>query len=387
MSSDAVPYPPAPGARIFVGLSGGVDSAVAALLLKRQGYEVTGLFMQNWEEIDGDGRCSVAEDLADAQAVCERLDLPLQTANFAEEYWARVFSRFLDEHRAGRTPNPDVLCNREIKFDLFLKLARQRGADAIATGHYARIAPYGDGLALRRAADRGKDQTYFLHSLGPQELSRSLFPLAGLAKREVREIAHREGLPVANKKDSTGICFIGERPFQAFLAEYLPEAPGEIVDETGRVLGEHVGLAFYTLGQRQGLGIGGLRGARGPWFVAAKQMSTNRLVVVQGHDHPLLLSSGLVAQECSWVAGAPPGVEFACSLQTRYRQRDQPCRVRLLDTGQAEVRFEQPQRAVTPGQFAVFYDGDRCLGGALITESVALAAGEGEWLAASNAGT
>lgn len=368
MLSELQTYPPASGASVFVGLSGGVDSAVAALLLKRAGYAVTALFMQNWEESDGDGSCSVAQDLADARAVCERLDIPLQTANFAEEYWARVFARFLAEHRAGRTPNPDVLCNREIKFDLFLNLARQRGADAIATGHYAGIESCGDGVALRRAADRSKDQTYFLHCLGQQELSRSLFPLAALAKREVREIARREGLPVAEKKDSTGICFIGERPFQAFLAEYLPKAPGEIVDEQGRVLGEHIGLAFYTLGQRQGLGIGGRRGTCGPWFVAAKEPAANRLVVVAGHDHPMLLSTELVAESCAWVSGSPPDqTEFSCTVKTRYRQEDVPCAVRLLDGGRAHVRFARPQRAVTPGQYAVLYQRETCLGGGCIS--------------------
>lgn len=352
---------------VVVGLSGGVDSAVAALLLKQQGYRVTALFMKNWEGDDDDPYCSAVADLADASAVAQQLDIPLETANFAGEYWRNVFVHFLDEHLAGRTPNPDILCNREIKFKAFLQLAQQLGGDYMATGHYAGISRAGGNFQLTMAADHNKDQTYFLYMLGQAQLAKALFPLNRLDKPEIRRIAAEQGLPVANKKDSTGICFIGERPFKEFLSEYLPDQPGEIVDDEGRRLGQHNGLMYYTIGQRQGLGIGGSRDhPESPWFVASKQIADNQLVVVQGHDHPRLFAQRLTAIEPHWVAGHPPATEFTCLARSRHRQALETCRVTVGNDESVEVVFDRPQRALTPGQSVVFYQDNYCLGGAVI---------------------
>jgi tRNA-specific 2-thiouridylase len=351
---------------VMVGMSGGVDSSVAALTLARSGRAVAGLFMKNWEE-DDDGTCPAAADAADAQAVCERLGIPFHARNFAAEYWDGVFERFLDEHRAGRTPNPDVLCNREIKFKTFLDHARDLGATRIATGHYARIdrGPDGDWRLLR-ARDGGKDQSYFLHALGQEQLAATEFPVGALVKTQVRALAAQAGLGTAGKKDSTGICFIGERDFRGFLARYLPPVAGEIRSVAGERLGEHPGVHFFTLGQRQGIGLGGRRGGSGePWFVVGKDPQQQVLWVDQG-DSPALYSTTLEAAQASWVAGAAPAAAFACTAKTRYRQADQGCRVEQVGADRWRVRFEQPQRAVTPGQSVVFYQDEVCLGGAVI---------------------
>ncbi|RLA12216.1 MAG: tRNA 2-thiouridine(34) synthase MnmA [Gammaproteobacteria bacterium] len=354
---------------VIVGLSGGVDSAVAALLLKQQGYQVTGLFMKNWEGDDDDEYCSAEADLADASAVAEQLEIPLQTANFAGEYWRDVFVHFLDEHLAGRTPNPDILCNREIKFKAFLQLAEQLGGDYIATGHYAGTTRDTDGYKLTMAADRNKDQTYFLYMLGQPQLARSLFPLSQLDKPEIRRIAAEHKLPIADKKDSTGICFIGERPFREFLSEHLPDQPGDIVDTNGNRLGQHNGLMYYTIGQRQGLGIGGRRDHdEAPWFVAEKQIASNKLLAVQGHDHPLLLADRLTAIEPHWVAGKPPESSFTCLARSRHRQALETCQVSVVNEHAVAVVFDRPQRALTPGQSVVFYQDNCCLGGAVIDQ-------------------
>ena len=352
---------------VWVGISGGVDSSVAALRLLEAGHAVEGLFMKNWEEDDEPGHCSAAEDLADARAVCERLGIPLHTVNFSAEYWDRVFEHFLREYAAGRTPNPDVLCNREIKFRAFLDYALEHGAGAIATGHYARVAPFAGRHALLKGIDPTKDQSYFLYLLGQRALSRSLFPLGGLHKSEVRRIAERAGFPNAGKKDSTGICFIGERRFREFLARYLPARPGPMVTVDGREIGTHQGLMYYTIGQRQGLGIGGVKGAgEAPWYVVEKRLEENMLVVAQG-EHPRLYRDRLEARELHWIAGEPPPLPLRCSAKIRYRQADQACRVVPLERDEGvEVLFETPQRAVTPGQSVVFYEGDRCLGGGII---------------------
>ncbi len=356
-----------PGSRIIVGLSGGVDSAVAAALLIEQGYQVEALFMKNWEEDDDEDYCSAAEDLADAAAVCERLGIKLHSVNFSAEYWDRVFEYFLAEYRSGRTPNPDILCNREIKFRAFLDHAQTLGADGIATGHYARIGAEHGQYQLLAGIDCNKDQSYFLYTLGQPQLALSLFPLGGLEKPEVRQRAERLGLSVANKKDSTGICFIGERRFSEFLGRFLPASPGDIVTTDGEVIGRHNGLMFYTLGQRQGLGIGGRKGASDqPWFVADKDLTHNRLIVVQGHDHPRLLHRALEASQLSWVSGAPPDCPVELSAKVRYRQPAQTCRLTRIENGVARVEFAQPQRAITPGQSVVFYQGDICLGGGVI---------------------
>jgi tRNA-specific 2-thiouridylase len=350
-------------------MSGGVDSSVAALLLRDQGWEVQGLFMKNWEEDDTDEHCSAAQDLADARAVAERLSIPLETVNFSAEYWDRVFSHFLAEYRAGRTPNPDVLCNREIKFRAFLDYALERGADFIATGHYARIVRAEGRHHLHRARDEDKDQTYFLYLLEQDQLARSLFPLGGLLKSRVRELAREAGLPNHKKKDSTGICFIGERRFSEFLRRYLPARPGAMVSVEGETLGEHQGLMYYTLGQRKGLGLGGRAGAdEAPWFVVDKDLETNRLVVAQGRNHPLLMSRALRATEPHWIARPPlsEGGSLHCSARIRHRQPLQPCRARLAASGEIELAFERPQRAVTPGQSAVLYRGEECIGGGVI---------------------
>ncbi|HET7674311.1 MAG TPA: tRNA 2-thiouridine(34) synthase MnmA [Gammaproteobacteria bacterium] len=355
--------------RIIVGLSGGVDSAVAALLLVEQGHRVEGLFMDNWD--DDDGYCTAAEDFQDARQVAETLGIPLHRADFAAEYRERVFAHFLEAHRRGLTPNPDVLCNSEIKFKAFLDHARRLGAERIATGHYARLKRDGDGVTLLRAADAAKDQSYFLHAVDSTALAQAVFPVGDLQKREVRTEARAAGFDNFDKKDSTGICFIGERRFREFLERFLPTAPGDMVTPDGEVIGRHQGLAFYTLGQRQGLGIGGRRDTSdAPWYVAAKDMPTNRLIVAQGHDHPLLFSEGLRASALHWIAGAPPAESFRCTAKIRYRQADQPCRVDT-DGESANVRFETPQRAVTPGQYCVFYDGEVCLGGGVIEKAEA----------------
>ena len=354
--------------RVVVGMSGGVDSSVTAWLLKEQGWEVIGLFMKNWEDDDDADYCSTRQDLIDAASAADVVGVELEAVNFSAEYKDRVFAEFLREYSAGRTPNPDVLCNAEIKFKAFLDHAIAMGAEHIATGHYARVRQAGDGcFELLRGLDPGKDQSYFLHRLTQAQLSRAMFPIGHLHKREVREIARRIGLPNAAKKDSTGICFIGERPFREFLNRYLPTQPGPIVTDEGRVVGEHVGLSFYTLGQRKGLGVGGLREGSGEaWFVARKDLATNTLVVVQGHDHPWLLSSSLEADSASWVAGAAPTGDQPLGAKTRYRQSDAACTIVPLDAERFGLRFEQPQWAVTPGQSAVLYRGEVCLGGGII---------------------
>jgi tRNA-specific 2-thiouridylase len=353
--------------RVVVGLSGGVDSAVAAWLLKEQGFDVVGLFMKNWEDDDDDEYCSTREDLVDAVSVAEVIGIDVEAVNFSAEYRERVFSSFLSEYRAGRTPNPDVLCNSEIKFKAFLDHALAMGAGRIATGHYAGVRERDGRFELLKAADASKDQSYFLHRLDQVQLSRTLFPLAGMLKRDVRALARSLGLPNHGKKDSTGICFIGERPFREFLNRYLPREPGAMVTPEGRVVGTHMGLMYYTIGQRQGLGIGG-EGL--PWYVCAKDLAANRLIVVQGHDHPALQAPALAAADLSWVAAAPPQPDRAYAAKTRYRQADAPCRVHLAP-GMVEVMFDAPQWAITPGQSVVLYDGEVCLGGGVIERALA----------------
>ena len=356
--------------RIIVGMSGGVDSSVAALLLKQQGHQVEGLFMKNWEEDDSEAYCAAAEDLADARAVADRLGIPLHTVNFASEYWDRVFAHFLAEYRSGRTPNPDVLCNREIKFKAFLEHALTLGADAIATGHYARITRQGNGIHLRRALDENKDQTYFLYMLGQRPLLSSRFPLGDLAKPEVRRLAQQAGFPNHKKKDSTGICFIGERKFRDFLSTYLPASPGPMETPEGQTVGEHQGLMYYTLGQRKGLGIGGLKDAAEiPWFVVGKDLDNNRLIVAQGHDHPLLFKHTLQATQLHWIAGTEPKLPLRCLSRFRHRQPLQHCEISSIGADRCLVRFEQRQRAITPGQSVVFYLDDDCLGGGVIVRT------------------
>jgi tRNA-specific 2-thiouridylase len=350
---------------VVVGLSGGVDSAVAALLLKRAGHAVTGLFMKNWEEDDTAGRCSAEEDLKQARAVCAVLDIPLKTVNFSAEYWDRVFRYFLDEHKAGRTPNPDVLCNTEIKFKAFLEHALGLGAELIATGHYARVEQRDGRYCLLKARDVHKDQTYFLYALGQLALACTLFPLGALAKDAVRAIARETGLPNAERRDSTGICFIGEREFRPFLKRFLPARPGEIRALDGRCLGRHEGVMYYTIGQRHGLGIGGPGAA---WYVADKDLATNTLYVVQGERHPALYGQTLVAAGLSWVADRPPALPLACRARIRYRQDDQACTIEAHGAGRVRVRFDAPQRAITPGQSVVFYRGEVCLGGGVIED-------------------
>jgi tRNA-specific 2-thiouridylase len=359
--------------RVVVGLSGGVDSAVSAYLLKQQGWDVTGIFMKNWEDDDDSDYCSSNIDFVDAAAVADVIGIEMEHVNFAAEYKDRVFAEFLREYQAGRTPNPDVLCNAEIKFKAFLDHAVRLGAEKIATGHYARVREQDGQFQLLKGLDPAKDQSYFLHRLNQAQLSRTLFPVGELRKTEVRRIAEEIGLPNAKKKDSTGICFIGERPFRDFLNRYISREPGPIKNERGRVLGQHVGLSFYTLGQRQGLGIGGVKdkkAARGggdhePWYVARKEVGTNTLWVVQGHDHPWLQSFALSAADASWAAGTPPA-PGAYAAKTRYRQTDAPCTLAPGATGEFHLDFSGPQWAVTPGQSAVLYDGDVCLGGGVI---------------------
>ncbi|HTS22043.1 MAG TPA: tRNA 2-thiouridine(34) synthase MnmA [Casimicrobiaceae bacterium] len=353
--------------RIVLGLSGGVDSSVAAWLLRRDGHEVVGVFMKNWDDDDTDEYCTSRQDLVDAVAVADVLGIEVEAVNFVREYRERVFARFLAEYRAGRTPNPDVLCNSEIKFKAFLEHALALGADRIATGHYARLRETERGVALAKAIDGAKDQTYFLHQLDQAQLSRTLFPVGALAKSAVRALARENGIPTYAKKDSTGICFIGERPFRDFLARYLPRTPGPIEDEAGRVLGRHHGLAYYTLGQRQGLGIGGTRDRDAPWFVYAKDDARNALIVVQGHDHPRLYASVVEAVEMHWIGGESPVPGSRLAAKTRYRMADAPCRVFALEGNRCRVEFDAPQWAPTPGQYLVLYDGELCLGGGVIS--------------------
>ncbi len=350
---------------VIVGMSGGVDSSVAAYLLKKAGHQVEGVFMKNWQEDDANAPCPATQDLADAQAVCDQLGIPLHMVSFVDEYWERVFSHFLAEYRAGRTPNPDVLCNSEIKFRAFLDYAKQRGADYIATGHYVRVVSQSI-TQLYKGSDPNKDQSYFLHALTAEQLSQSLFPVGELPKAEVRALAEQLGLPNHAKKDSTGICFIGERRFKTFLNQYLPAQPGLIESIDGEIIGQHDGLMFYTIGQRQGLQIGGKRDrAELPWYVCHKDIARNRLIVVQGDQHPALFKSTLIARQVHWINGAPQ-LPLQAMAKTRYRQPDQACRIDMLDADSYRIQFEQPQRAITPGQSVVFYQEDICLGGGII---------------------
>ena len=356
---------------IVVAISGGVDSSVAALELVRTGHRVSALFMKNWNEPLDDGRCRWEDDVADALEVCERLGIELNTVDLSQAYWDGVFRNFLDEYARGRTPNPDVLCNREVKFKAFLAHARAVGGDLVATGHYARIRRTDAGHELLKGLDGNKDQSYFLYTLGQAQLAVTRFPVGDLSKPAVRARAQAAGLLTHAKKDSTGICFIGEQRFREFLARFLPAQRGPIETLDGRTIGEHAGVVYYTLGQREGLGIGGVKGAaEGPWFVAGKDVARNVLNVVQGHDHPALLSRGLEADTLSWVAGAAPALPLRCRAKTRYRQPDQACTVEPLAEGRLHLRFDTPQRAITPGQSVVLYAGDVCLGGGIIDRSL-----------------
>jgi len=360
------------GKRVVLGLSGGVDSAVAALLLKQRGADVHALHMTNWE--DDDGYCTAAEDLQDARQVCEELQIPLHHVNFAKDYRDRVFEYFLDEYRSGRTPNPDVLCNREIKFGVFREHAKRLGGDLLATGHYARVINNEGRIELHKAKDSNKDQSYFLHAVAAEALVETVFPLGDLLKGEVRDLARYHGLRNFDKKDSTGICFIGERPFREFLSTYLPANAGPIRTADGETIGEHHGLMYYTLGQRQGLGVGGRQDSGDqPWYVAAKHLQENALIVVQGED-PMLFSNALEASDASWIGEAPESITkkqpLSCQVKIRYRQPDQMCTVTALPNRNLSVSFEEKQRAVAPGQYAVFYEGDRCLGGAVIDVAI-----------------
>ncbi len=354
--------------RVIVGMSGGVDSSVSALLLMQQGYQVEGLFMKNWEEDDGTEYCTAREDLADAQKVCDKLGIHLHTANFAAEYWDNVFEHFLEEYRAGRTPNPDILCNREIKFKAFLDYALILGADMIATGHYVRRDDSTGKTLMRKGLDNNKDQSYFLHAVGEAQLAKTLFPVGELEKPEVRALAEEHGLVTFNKKDSTGICFIGERRFKDFLKQYIPAQPGVIETQAGEVIGEHFGLMYHTIGQRQGLGIGGLKNASDePWYVLEKDLERNVLIVGQGNNNPLLFSRALSADAIYWINGEPE-LPAGLTAKVRYRQGDQNCRLQKNESGHYLVVFDEPQRAVTPGQSVVFYQDDICLGGGIIDQ-------------------
>jgi tRNA-specific 2-thiouridylase len=349
--------------KVVVGMSGGVDSAVAALLAKRAGHDVVGIFMKNWGEDDTDEYCSTREDLVDAAAAADTIGIDLEAVNFSAEYKDRVFAEFLREYAAGRTPNPDVLCNAEIKFRAFLDHAMRLGAEKIATGHYARVVFEENAFRLLRGKDAGKDQSYFLHRLTQEQLSRVMFPVGEMEKSDVRRLAREAGLPNHAKKDSTGICFIGERPFREFLNRYLPKIPGAIKTPEGKTVGEHIGLAFYTIGQRKGIGIGGAGEA---WYVADKRREANELVVVQGHDHPLLMKKTLAAADAAWVSGEPPAAPSAYTAKTRYRQPDAACTLTKVLESEMRVDFSSPQWAVTPGQSVVLYDGEVCLGGGVI---------------------
>jgi tRNA-uridine 2-sulfurtransferase len=355
--------------RVVVGLSGGVDSSVAALMLKQEGYDVIGLFMKNWEDDDTDQYCSSRQDLIDAVSVADIIGIPLEAVNFSAEYKERVFSQFLAEYKAGRTPNPDVLCNAEIKFKAFLQHAAGLGADYIATGHYAQVRRTNGLFELLKGEDGTKDQSYFLHRLNQAQLCRTLFPIGHLYKRDVRRIARDHGLPNFSKKDSTGICFIGERPFREFLSRYLPNEPGAIQTRAGTEVGKHDGLMYYTIGQRQGLGIGGTRAGDGePWFVSNKDVARNILTVVQGHDHPDLFKPSLTATDVTWISGRPPHCNWVYSAKIRYRQPDTPCAITHLDAGKCKIEFAQPQWAVAPGQSVVVYESKVCLGGGVISD-------------------
>ena len=357
---------------VIIGMSGGVDSSVSALLLQQQGYHVEGLFMKNWDEDDGTEYCTAKEDLADAQAVADKIGMKLHTANFASEYWDNVFEHFLEEYKAGRTPNPDILCNKEIKFKAFLDYAIHLGADYIATGHYVRnqVIQQNDGAetgVLLKGLDGNKDQSYFLHAVGGEQIAKTLFPVGELEKPAVREIAEKYDLITAGKKDSTGICFIGERRFKDFLEQYIPAQPGNIITDTGDVIAKHNGLMFHTIGQRQGLGIGGLANySEDPWYVLEKDLNNNQLIVGQGKNHPLLFTDSLTTAEIDWVSGQAPQLPFQCKAKVRYRQDDQNCTIESDKHGRLTVTFSKPQRAVTPGQSIVFYDNDICLGGGVI---------------------
>ncbi|MSS76164.1 MAG: tRNA 2-thiouridine(34) synthase MnmA [Methyloglobulus sp.] len=353
---------------IVVGMSGGVDSSVTALLLLEQGHQVTGLFMKNWEEDDGTEYCTAMQDLADAQQVCDKLDIELKTINFAAEYWDEVFEVFLSEFQAGRTPNPDILCNKYVKFKAFLDCAIQdMGADYIATGHYARVSEKDGEYFLLKGLDPDKEQSYFLYTLKQRELAQTLFPIGQLHKKEIRQLAQQAGFANCRKKDSTGICFIGERKFKEFLQRYLPAQPGEMRSPEGRLIGKHQGLMYYTLGQRQGLGIGGVKDAPDePWYVLDKNLENNILIVGQGHDHPLMLHNTLEASRLDWCNNKPLTQAIECAAKTRYRQVDQACRVEPLGEDRCQVIFDEPQRAITPGQSVVFYQGEICLGGGVI---------------------
>ncbi len=353
--------------QVIVGMSGGVDSAVAALQLQQAGYSVEGLFMKNWEEDDDEQYCAAAEDFADAQRVCDQLGITLHSINFASEYWDHVFEYFLAEYRAGRTPNPDIMCNKEIKFKAFLDHALGLGADYIATGHYARIEKTGTRFRLLTGLDSSKDQSYFLYTLGQKQLQHSLFPLGNIQKAEVRKIAAEANFINHAKKDSTGICFIGERKFNTFLNRFIPAQPGDIVTPDGQVIGQHNGLMFFTMGQRQGLGIGGIKNAdESPWFVVDKNLDNNQLIVAQGHEHPLLLHSILHASQLHWINEKPSQLPLPCEARIRYRQTSQACTLQSFSNDHLTIKFEKPQRAITPGQSVVIYQGDECLGGGII---------------------
>lgn len=363
------PIKPISETKVIVGMSGGVDSSVAALLLKQQGYQIEGLFMKNWEGDDTEDYCPAAEDLKDVLAICEKLDMPLHVENFAKEYWDGVFQHFLSEYQAGRTPNPDILCNKEVKFKAFLDHALALGADYIATGHYTRVSQDEAGLFhLGKGLDNNKDQSYFLYTLQQNQLKYSLFPVGELEKPYVRQLAEEADLITHNKKDSTGICFIGERKFKDFLQQFLPAQPGDIITTEGKVIGKHDGLMYHTLGQRKGLGVGGGHGLEDiPWYSADKNLATNQLIAVQGSDHPLLNHPILTANTCDWVSGSCPALNTPLKAKIRYRQPEQPCQIIRNEAGDITVVFDAAQTAITPGQSVVFYDGDDCLGGAIIT--------------------